>query len=621
MRVAIRRCLEHAARTSRWSSTLADVKFTIATALEASEYTGNLEELSRSFHVLPPVSFLDEATAPTALQWLRRRGPPMSEGARRKLLRQRRMRLLSQDSGELRRVSQSALLPQGARLLVPKDTPADQTSQEPDHPNKHAHPPESHAGVVPKHIRHLEAKLAEHMQRRVLHMDAELLVLDKPAGLPVQGGDRIHVSLDSLLPHLRFDSSDTPRLVHRLDRNTSGALVVARTADAATWLSQAFRLPAEGLSAGQLPPVDRGVPFVEKRYQAVVEDAPSLRDRGSISARLPGHGGSAAGQPAVTGYEVLARSAEGFAWLALQPVTGRKHQLRQVCAEMGVPIVGDGRYGRRRSPAQQRLDQLLREAPVPDQDAGAGAPDQDTHEAELDRLLRCDSHLLLHCCRIVIHRSSKQRVDVVAPPSQHMQRVLDVLFRDVRDTLPGGRRISGFRAGHFSSMPSSRGFSSNVGNSRCTRQLFGAAYPQAQKTTAGPCSTIAASGQMVVTLRRLVNDADSGAVKGSGSEVLEHSAVNSQGAEHAGSPGATTLLLTDTKPGPRPPPLEIEPEEGKSRWSWARKRAAKIERQKDAAMKKLKKKWKEARKHRRGRQRSILRHTGHKYVGVALDGS
>ena len=67
------------------------------------------------------------------------------------------------------------------------------------------------AGVVPKHIRQLEAKLAEHMQRRVLHLDAELLVLDKPAGLPVQGGDRIHVSVDSLLPHLRFDSADNPR--------------------------------------------------------------------------------------------------------------------------------------------------------------------------------------------------------------------------------------------------------------------------------------------------------------------------------------------------------------------------------------------------------------------------
>lgn len=79
---------------------------------------------------------------------------------------------------------------------------------------------------------------------------------------------------------------------------------------------------------------------------------------------------------------------------------GRKHQLRQVCAELGAPIVGDGRYGRTRSPAQQRLEQLLREAPVPNQDAGTGVPDQDAREAELDRLLRCDSHLLLHCCRV-----------------------------------------------------------------------------------------------------------------------------------------------------------------------------------------------------------------------------
>lgn len=231
------------------------------------------------------------------------------------------------------------------------------------------------------------------------------------------------------------------------------------------------------------------------------------------------------------------------------------------------------------------------------------------------------ARVLCWCLQIVIQRSSEQRVDVVAPPSQHMQRVLDALFRNVRDILPGGRRISGSRAGQFSSMPSSRSFSSNVENSRCTRQLFGAYYPQAQKTTAGLCSTVVASMQMLVSLRRLVNDADSGAVKGSGAQISECSAVKKQEAEHAGSPGATMLLLTDTKPGPRPPPLEIEPEEGKPRWSWAQKRAAKIERQKDVEIKKLKKKSKKARKHRRGRQRSILRHTGHKYVGVALDGS
>ena len=67
------------------------------------------------------------------------------------------------------------------------------------------------AGCVPKHVQRLEAKLAEHLQRRILHSDAELLVLNKPAGLPVQGGDRIHVSVDSLLPHLRFGSAENPR--------------------------------------------------------------------------------------------------------------------------------------------------------------------------------------------------------------------------------------------------------------------------------------------------------------------------------------------------------------------------------------------------------------------------
>lgn len=98
-------------------------------------------------------------------------------------------------------------------------------------------------------------------------------------------------------------------------------------------------------------------------------------------------------------------------WISLDPITvctcdakrtvskcaaGRKHQLRQHCAEvLGAPVVGDGRYGRTRSPPQQRLQQLLRAA-APHLPAHAAADDQ----AELDRLLRCHSHLLLHCCRV-----------------------------------------------------------------------------------------------------------------------------------------------------------------------------------------------------------------------------
>lgn len=77
------------------------------------------------------------------------------------------------------------------------------------------------------------------------------------------------------------------RLVHRLDRNTSGALVVARTADAAAWLSQAFRLPAHGLSAGQPPPVARGVPSVEKHYQVQVQVPSPVRGRQHDHAGFP----------------------------------------------------------------------------------------------------------------------------------------------------------------------------------------------------------------------------------------------------------------------------------------------------------------------------------------------
>lgn len=175
---------------------------------------------------------------------------------------------------------------------------------------------------------------AEDLRARVLHRDAHVIVLDKPAGLAVQGGTKTSRHLDGMLDALAFDG-ERPRLVHRLDKDTSGVLLLARSANAAALLTRAFR---DGK--------------VRKLYWAVVIGAPSAqqgRIRQALSKRfgVAGErvGADEEGAPAVTDYRVVERAGRRAAWLALQPRTGRTHQLRAHCVQLGTPILGDGKYG------------------------------------------------------------------------------------------------------------------------------------------------------------------------------------------------------------------------------------------------------------------------------------
>jgi 23S rRNA pseudouridine955/2504/2580 synthase len=178
----------------------------------------------------------------------------------------------------------------------------------------------------------------EMVRRAVLHIDDDLIVLDKPAGLAVQGGTNTERHLDALLDGIRFGSPERPRLVHRLDRDTSGVLVLARSAAVAAKLAAAFR--------GKT---------VRKIYWAVVVGVPKPRS-GRIDrplAKLSGLGGERVapdeedGKRAVTYYRTVSHAGDKIAWLALQPVTGRTHQLRAHCVALGTPILGDGKYGGR----------------------------------------------------------------------------------------------------------------------------------------------------------------------------------------------------------------------------------------------------------------------------------
>jgi tRNA pseudouridine32 synthase / 23S rRNA pseudouridine746 synthase len=174
----------------------------------------------------------------------------------------------------------------------------------------------------------------EALQARILYRDADILIIDKPAGLAVHAGPKTGQDLEALLPALRLDGREVPKLAHRLDTDTSGCLVLARHAKALTRLGRAF--------SGR---------DVEKTYWAVVEGGPEA-DLGRIDLplkKLNDRSGwrivvDPAGLPAVTDFRVLGRGA-GFAWLELKPETGRTHQLRVHAREAGWPMAGDPFYG------------------------------------------------------------------------------------------------------------------------------------------------------------------------------------------------------------------------------------------------------------------------------------
>ena len=176
----------------------------------------------------------------------------------------------------------------------------------------------------------------EFVRSLVIFENPDAFVLNKPPGLATQGGTKTSNHLDRLLDGLADEAGNRPKLVHRLDKDTSGALLVARTARAAAFFSKSF----SGRTA-------------KKIYWALVVGVPSANE-GLIDAPLakqPGTGGEKMhvdvehGAPAKTRWRVIDRAGNRAAWVELQPLTGRTHQLRAHMIAIGHPIVGDGKYG------------------------------------------------------------------------------------------------------------------------------------------------------------------------------------------------------------------------------------------------------------------------------------
>jgi 23S rRNA pseudouridine955/2504/2580 synthase len=294
-------------------------------------------------------------------RWLRRRYPDLTQGQIEKLLRTGQVRV------DGARVKASDRVSPGQSVRVPPL---------PDPPRRAA------TGALPPQDEAFVRGL-------VLHKDADVIVLNKPPGLAVQGGTNTPRHLDGLLEGLKFDAEKKPKLVHRLDRDTSGCLVLARHPRAASFLGEAFR--------------DRDT---DKIYWAIVNGSPrpkigELRswmrkapgpvdaDREMMQRALQQDEGAV---HAVTQYAVISEAAQRAAWVALRPVTGRTHQLRFHMMEFGTAILGDPKY---------RGDK-----PTPG---------------------GLESQLQLHARAIRLPHPSGGELKVIAPTPPHMRRVFDLL--------------------------------------------------------------------------------------------------------------------------------------------------------------------------------------------------
>jgi 23S rRNA pseudouridine955/2504/2580 synthase len=241
----------------------------------------------------------------------------------------------------------------------------------------------------------VSAKDVDFVRSLVIHRDDDVIVINKPHGLAVQGGTNTTRHLDGMLDGLIFDAEKRPKLVHRLDRDTSGCLILARHPRAAAFLGEAFRdrdtdkiywaivAGSPRPKVGELRSWIRKAPGPRDADREMMVSA-EQRDEGAVHA--------------VTQYSVISAAADSAAWVALRPVTGRTHQLRYHMAEFGYAIAGDPKYkSDRQAPNDLR------------------------------------STLQLHARALRLPHPSGGELKVIAPTPPHMRTAFNMLGFDEKD--------------------------------------------------------------------------------------------------------------------------------------------------------------------------------------------
>lgn len=256
-------------------------------------------------------------------RWFRRLFPHIPQGRIEKMCRKGEIRV------EGGRVKTSTRLNEGQSVRIPPLPEPDET-------------------IRPRmEMERVSKADTEMIQSCVIYKDADVIVLNKPAGLPVQGGSGQTRHVDGMAEALKFELTEKPKLVHRLDKDTSGVLLLARTGRAAKALTAEFRNKTTqkiywALTAGY-PPQQVGT----IRYGLVKQSGHGPNGAGEKMVCIPPNqiDTTEGAKRATTDFVVIETIGKRATWLGLSPITGRTHQLRAHLAEIGCPIAGDGKYG------------------------------------------------------------------------------------------------------------------------------------------------------------------------------------------------------------------------------------------------------------------------------------
>ncbi|MDE1150920.1 MAG: RluA family pseudouridine synthase [Micavibrio sp.] len=299
-------------------------------------------------------------------RWLKKHYPDVPFGAVQKILRTGQLRV------DGKRVKGDARLAAGQSIRIPPQMLQPQ----------------------PKLDRGLSDKDIDFVKSLVIYRDEDVIAVNKPAGLASQGGTKVGKNLDYLLDGLKFGNEHRPHLVHRLDMETSGVMILARHTQCARILSEMFR--------GR---------DIRKYYWAITTPAPEL-EQGKIRSaigKVDVGGGERImatdgedGKMSLTFYNVMERLGKAIAWVAFWPRTGRQHQIRVHALEMGTPLLGDFKYAREQ--------EFLQENPTLPQS------------------------LHLHARRLILpHPMTGRKLDITAPLEGDMKKTFKYFGFDADD--------------------------------------------------------------------------------------------------------------------------------------------------------------------------------------------